>query len=139
MSADFSELTELARDFDSVPEKSGPYIRKAVEVSARKVKDASRSKVQSRKYFRQAASAIDYELVGTQGAGVTVLDAEVGYNKSIDAGKLGNLIEFGAPGASNRLAPGSELQRSLVENQDDFVNGLEKALNDGLRATILGG
>lgn len=134
---DFSELNLLAADLDSVPEKSGPFIRAAVEVSARNVKDDAGGRVSGRKHFKQAASAIDYELKGFQGFGSTVLQAEVGYNKDRPAGRLGNLVEFGAPGSANHLAPGGELQAALHGNEDDFVRGLERAVDDGLKASGL--
>jgi len=133
---DFTELNELGDDILKAA-GIGQKVRKAVEVTARKVKDSTREKVRGRRHFRQAASAIDYELIGFQGFGATVLDAEIGYNKDYAAGKLGNLIEYGAPGASNQLAPGSELQRSLTENEDDLEQGIIRAVHDTWDASRL--
>jgi len=154
MDADFSELIALSMDLDNVPRNAGPKIRQAVEISARNVKDAAQAKVRGRTILGHAAQSIDYELKGFQGFGATVLDAEIGYNKGKPAGALGNLIEFGAPGArahmlvrgrrgwrnvpvpgspSRPLAPGTELQRALAETEDDFVNGLDIAIEDSLR------
>lgn len=136
MDADFSELYELVESLESAPKNFGPYARKAVEVTARKVKDSTVSKVKGRKQLGHAAYAIDYELQGFSGPS-SGIDAEIGYNKGFSAGRLGNLIEFGAPGSLNRLSPGSELQRSLAENQEDFVRGLAIALDDSLKASRL--
>lgn len=137
MDADFSDLNILAQDLENVPSKAGPLIRKAVEVTANKVKSSARERVSGRKELDHAATAIDYELKGFQGFGATVLDAEIGYNKGKSAGKLGNLVEFGAPNAGNQLAPGGELQAALGQNEADFESGLAKAIDDALRASGL--
>lgn len=126
---DFSELEVLAVDLGEVAAKSGKPFRQAVEVSARKVKDTARGKVSGRKHFKQAAAALDYEMQGFQGFGSTVVQAEVGYDKDRPTGKLGNLVEFGAPRSGNDLQPGGELQDALHENQDDFQKGIEMALD----------
>lgn len=133
MDVDVSELDRLAADLGSVGDNSGPFVRKAVEVAARNVKNDARDAVRGRKHFKGGASAIDYELKGFQGFGATVLDAEIGYDKGKPGGKLGNLIEFGAPRSNNSLPPGSELQTALKKNQGDFESGLEKAVDDALR------
>ena len=93
MDVDVSELDRLAADLGSVGDNSGPFIRKAVEVTAMKVKNNARDAVRGRKYFKGGASAINYELKGLQGFGATVLDAEIGYDNDKARGKLGNLIE----------------------------------------------
>lgn len=151
---DFSELNVLAADLGEVAAKSGKPFRQAVEVSARKVKDAARGKVGGRKHFKQAASAIDYEMKGFQGFGATVIQAEVGYNKDRPTGRLGNLVEFGAPnapammnvkrggkwvtvpvpgGGKRPLPPGGELQDALHETEDDFQKGIEMALDAAMK------
>lgn len=152
MADDFSELIALAMDLGEVADNAGPAIRGAVEATAHDVKDDARGKVQGRALLGQAAAAIDYELKGFQGFGATVLDAEVGYDKGKPGGPLGNLIEYGAPrarphmlvtgkngktkvipvkGAAPRpLAPGGELQQALAENEDNFVERLDGAIDD---------
>ena len=137
MNVDFSELDRLAADLGKASSGAGPFIRKAVEVTARNVKDDARKLVRSRRHFRQAANAIDYELTGSQMFGSTVLDAEIGYNKGTASGRLGNLIEFGAPRSNNSLPPGGELHKALALNRQDFVDGLSEALDDGLKASGL--
>lgn len=135
MTFDFSELTKLAADLGHVPDTAGPFIRSAVEVTSRKVKDESRKKVRGRKHFKGAARGIDYEIQTVFGQ---VIQSEIGYDKETDAGKLGNLVEFGAPGAPNALTPGNELQTSLEENEADFVEGLQRAGADALQAALDG-
>ena len=127
---DMSEVNQLAADLGEVPNTAGRFMRSAVEVSARNVKDEAARSVSGRKGLGHAARAIDYELKTLQAFGVSLVDAEIGYNRSRGAGKLGNLIEFGAPGSYNNLAPTSDLQKALDATQADFESGLSKALED---------
>lgn len=126
-SFDFSELEKLAADLGEVASTAGPFINSAVQFTSNEVVKASRKKVRRRKHFGQAAPAIDYEITTVFGQ---VIQSDIGYNKDLDPGKLGWLIEYGAPDSPNALTPGNELQRSLHENEDDFVKGLSIALMD---------
>lgn len=130
---DFSELTGLAADLGEVQASAERTIRSAIEYTSVEIKKSAARKVGKRKHFKQAAQAIDYELKSFQGFGVSVLQSEIGFDKDKPAGALGNLTEFGAPGADNALAPGSELVTSLHEQEGDFVKGLNKALEDAER------
>lgn len=152
MSADFSELIALQHDLGEVPKTTMRYVRKAVEVSARNVKDTAKGKVRTRPHFAKAAAAISYDIKGFSGFGASVIDAEIGYEKT-GAGSLGNLIEFGAPRAISHflarrggqvipvpvpgkprrpLPPGMELQHALAETEDDFTEGIDQAIDDAL-------
>lgn len=147
MGADFSELMQLAADLEAGPDILSQYVRKAVQVTSIKVKKDSQESVRGRKGLSHAASAISYE-TSESPAGVS---AEIGYDKGKKAGALGNLIEFGAPnakkhmvvngknfpvppgGISQPLAPSHDLGNALLNNEDDFVHGLGKAVADSLR------
>jgi len=137
MSFDFSDLEKLAADISKVPDNAGPLIRKAVEVTARNVKDTAAQSVKGgASSWKALPDAIDYDLNG-QGSNQfsSQLNAEIGYNKAKAAGKLGNLREFGAPG--KRLVPHNDLATALAQNQDDFTNGLSKAIADAEKAAGL--
>ncbi|WP_416444718.1 hypothetical protein AB3K78_15475 [Leucobacter sp. HNU] len=162
---DFSELMKLAADLEKVPENSGKWLRKAVEVSARNVKDTAIEKVRSRTYFSGAARAIDYEVQAggsnvrsLLGGGSNELTAEIGYNKDRPGSAFGHMAEFGAPRARafktvmrggelvdvpvkgkppRPLPPGGELQAALHENEGDFVAGIEAAIDDALKESGL--
>lgn len=126
----FDDLYRLAADLDAVPAETVPNLKKALGVTSGKVKKAAQAKVRGRKHFKQAAAGIDYEVKSS----LTGIEAEVGYDKDRnEPAKLGNLVEFGAPGSKNALTPGNELQRSLKENEADFLTGIEKAAGDALR------
>lgn len=134
---DFTELLELADDLEAVAVGIAKLVPKAVEVSARNIKDHARAAVRVRRHFAQAANAIDYEMLGFQGFGSTAVDAEIGYNKQRRAGGLGNLIEYGAPNAGNQLAPGGELQAALGAEEDDFLIHVEAAVAQAMNEYFL--
>ena len=136
MDVDFSDLDKLAADLTDAPDTLPKHLRKALEVTAKRVKDDARKSVGARKYFKGGASAIDYELTGFSGV-VSGMDAEIGYNKGRRAGRLGNLIEFGAPRSNNSLPPGGELQKALAGNREDFERGILAAVDDALREVNL--
>lgn len=127
MSFDFSELDKLAADLGEVAPTAGPLINSAVQYTSKETVKSAQKKVGRRKHFKQAAQAIDYEVKVVFGQ---LIQSEIGYDKDKTAGPLGNLIEFGAEDSTNSLAPGNELQRALHENEEDFVKGLEKAIED---------
>ena len=139
ISFDFSELDRLAGDLESVPKNIGPFLMSAIKFTSVNIKRASRRKVQARhKRFRAAVLAIDFEVKKFSGFGVDIIQSEIGYDKDLvigggewkTPGDLGNLLEFGAPGAPNAMTPGNELSRSLHENEADFIKGVERAEED---------
>lgn len=136
MNAEFSELMQLSEDLESAPKTLPKYLRKALDVTSIKVKKDAQATVKGRKGLGHAAGAIDYELKGSSGS-VSEMSSEVGYNKGKPAGALGNLIEFGAPNSGNHLAPSHDLGNALLNNEDDFVHGLERAVDDALNASGL--
>lgn len=133
ISFDFSELTRLAADLESVPKNIGGFLESAIKFTSVNVKRAASRKVGRRRHFKQAAQAIDFEVKHFSGFGVNIIQSEVGFDKDKPAGELGNLIEFGAPGSPNALTPGNELQTSLHENEADFMRGVDKAIDDAHR------
>ena len=130
---DLSELTQLAADLGDVPDIAGPLINSAIQGTSFKIKEDARRTVGRRKHFKGGAAGIDYEVNTLQAFGVSVIKSDIGYNKDTDAGKLGNLIEFGAPGSKNALAPTSDLANALHANEADFQRGLNKALANAER------
>jgi hypothetical protein len=133
ISFDSSELDRLAADLESVPHSIDPFLVSALKFTSVNIKRATSRKVGRRKHFKQAAQAIDFEVKHFEGFGVHIIQSEVGYDKGKPAGELGNLVEYGAPGAANALAPGNELLSSLRENEADFVRGIERAEQDARR------
>lgn len=130
MADDFSELMSLAADLDKGGAALSGNVRKAIQVTSGKVKDSAKASVRGRKGLGHAASAITYD-TSESSSGV---ESEIGYDKGRGAGKLGNLIEFGAPNSGNHLAPSHDLGNALLNNEADFVHGLERAVDDALKS-----
>lgn len=133
MTADFSELMQLAADLEQGGEAISGNVRKAIQVTSHKIKEDAKASVRGRKGLGHAAHAITYDTKESSSG----VEAEIGYDKSRGAGKLGNLIEFGAPNSGNQLSPSHDLGNALFKNEEDFVNGLEKAVDDALNASGL--
>lgn len=128
MDADCSELMQLAADLEHGGEAISGNVRKAVQVTSIKIKEDAKASVKGRKNIGHAAHAITYDTTESRSG----VEAEIGYDKGRGAGKLGNLIEFGAPNSGNQLAPSHDLGNALLNNEDDFVRGVEKAVADAL-------
>ena len=130
---DFSELTRLAADIDEAADNVMPLIETALGVTSLRIKRGAARKVSRRRHFRQAAGAIDYDVRHFAGFGGASAESEIGFDKDREAGALGNLTEFGAPGSPNALTPGNELASTLHDEEPDFVRGVERAVDDALR------
>lgn len=146
MADDFSELMNLATDLEAAPAALPKHLRKALEVTSVKVKKDAQETVRQRKGLGHAANAIDYDLKGASGD-ASSMSSEVGYTKGKNAGKLGNLVEFGAPNAKAHmlrrgrnvpvpggprrpLSPSHDLGNALLNNEGDFVAGVAQAVDD---------
>ena len=129
MSDDMSELYQLAADLESGGKAVSRNARKAVQVTSHKVKTAAQQSVRGRKGLGHAASAISYDTTES-GDGV---ESEIGYDKDRPVGRLGNLIEYGAPNSGNQLSPSHDLGNALIANEQDFVDGIAKAADDALK------
>lgn len=126
MSVDWREFAELAQDLEDVPKKAGKNIRKAVEVTARKVKNHWRDGAKGMAHAPGFPFSVSYDLQGFSGFGVSLISAEIGPDKSGPQGALGNLIEFG----SRNNAPQGIGQAALHANEADFEHGLSIAVAD---------
>lgn len=150
MGVDFSELMQLAADIGDAPDNLPKHLRSAIESTSMKVKKDAQASVKGRRGLGHAASAIDYELSGFSGS-TSGMSSEIGYDKGKKAGKLGNLIEFGAPNAKKHmvvngknfpvppgdvrhpLAPSHDLGNALMGNEDDLVKGVTAAVDDAMK------
>lgn len=131
VTVDFSEVNQLAAQLGSVPANAGRYVRSAVEVSARNVKDSWRDDAKGQLGTPGFPASIDYEVQTAYLFGQSVIQAEIGPNKSRGGqAKLGNLIEYGGAssgGLSSKIGTGAA---ALERTQEDFVRGLSNALAD---------
>lgn len=126
MADDFHEIFELADDISDAPARTRPFARKAVEVTARHVKDGWQAGAR-RTGLGGYAAAVDYDVkMGTS----STIEAEIGPNLGKKQGALG-LVED-APGGV-RSAPQHAGRDALDANLEDFYEGLEKAVADGTK------
>ena len=134
MDFDFSDLTKLAADLGEVPKTAGPFINSAIQRTSGNIKKAAQKTAgRGNKRWKSLPSAIDYELTVEAGIGGSSITSEVGYNKDLDPGKLGNVREYGTP----RVPPHNDLLNALHENEKDFEHGLSEALKDAEKAAGL--
>lgn len=133
MDVDFSELDRLAADLGEVAHKSARPIEKAVAVTARKIKEDWASEARGMAHAPAFPHSISYDINKFGGFGASVISAEIGPDKGKPQGALGNLIEFG----SRNNAPQGLGHGALQRNEEDFVNGLEKATDDMLKESGL--
>lgn len=134
MADDFSELGTLVMQLESADDVTLPFIEKAIEVSARNLKDEWRSKAAiSRWYPKTYAAAIDYDMKGYVGFGGNVY-AEVGPRLHSTPGASAGFLEEGGGGVDG---PAHHAGRDALESvTPDFHRGLEIALEDGLSAAL---
>ena len=123
---DASDFAKLAADLGEVHKNVGPFVRKAVEVSARRVRDDWRKNAQGMPHAPAFPYSISYDIKGGNAIRGSQIDAEVGPDKGRPQGALGNLIEYGS---KKNPAQGLGLG-ALQHNQEDFVHGLELAEED---------
>ena len=127
--SDFSELNKLARDLGEVPSSSGPLLRKAVQVTAGKIKTSWRDKLKGSATLPGLPGAVNYDIESDGKS----LNAEIGFDKSKPQGALGNISEYGTP----KVAPRGFGHAALQENADDFEKGIEIAIDQALKGAGL--
>lgn len=136
---DFSELTALAADLGKVSGNISKPLRNAIKRTSGLVKKDAQDSVGGSAHWGQLARTINYDTTESKSG----IESEIGYDKSRGgSGKLGNLREFGAPGAmyggkAVPLAPRSDLANALHKNEDDFTKGVNAAIDDALKASNL--
>jgi hypothetical protein len=126
---DFSELDELVADFGKHLTATPQNVAKAVEVTARHVKDDWREPLSGSESLPGGAATVTYELKGAASliAGRSAISAEIG-PESRGQGPLVGMLEFGTPNTGPR---GYGLE-ALRKNADDFERGIGKAVEDGI-------
>ena len=128
MADDFSELYELAADLSQAPAKAAPLIRKAVEVTARYIRDDWRQGAEvgaGEGFSASYAGSMFYDMKFEGDA----IGAEIGPELGRPGGSAGFLEE--SPG-DVRVAPQHAGRSAVRANEDDFVRGLEIAIFDAI-------
>lgn len=122
---DFSDFDKLAADLEGAADAI-PNVKKAVQVTSFKVKNAWRDKLRGSASLPALPFAVSYDVKADAGS----VEGEIGFDKGKPQGPLGNISEFG----SINNAPRGFGLASLEENQVDFIKGIEQAIDDTLKA-----
>lgn len=126
---DFSELDYLSADIAKAASGVNERLQTALGVSAGKIKDAWRDKLEGSETLPALPYAVTYDVDETNLFGVDVIRAEIGFDKTRVQGPLGTISEFGTPSTP----PRGFGHAALEENQADFERGVEIALDQALR------
>lgn len=127
MDADFSELNALAADLRRVPRTSNRLVKKAIEVTARNIKDDWRQSAE-RTGLEWYALDIDYDITVKSEA----IEAEIGPTIG-DSGSFG-FVDEGGPSVLSR--PQHAARDAVRANEDDFVRGLEIAVFESVAEEV---
>lgn len=120
---DFSELNQFAANLGQVSTKARRNVHRAVEVTARHVKD-DWSEAANRTGLGGYARDIDYDI----DAGPNSVEAEVGPTPG-DSGSFGFVED--APGGV-KSAPQHAGKDAAAANEQDFIRGLLLAISEPL-------
>lgn len=126
---DFSELDKLTADLGQVPAKARANIRKALEVTARHVKDDWQAPLKQSERIPRGAYTVSYD-VTSENSRTADITAEIGPTVrgkgSHWVGGLVGVLEYGTP----TTPPTGYGHEALRKNQADFEKGLGIAAGD---------
>lgn len=115
-----SQVDALADAIEAVPRESLPKFRKVVERGAVNVKTGMRADASGHPTFRYFPRSISYDV--TDGG----LGAEIGPDKDLVQGALGNIVYFG----TSKNAPVLDINGPLNKEQPRFVDALADVAED---------
>lgn len=120
---DLSELRTLQESLEGVPSRVAPKVRKAVEVTARHIKDDARniSRAQVGRHGRLYPYTMEYDLKDQEDS----VTADIGPRPG-GQGDLAPIFETGNPYSGHKQS----LEPVLLANRDDFYRGLLKAISE---------
>lgn len=132
MGDDFSEVLSLAADLTRVPDAANRNVRKAIEVTARHVRDDWRQGAEVSRgdgYTDRYASSIFYDVE----IGAGEIAAEIGPELGRPGGSAGFLEDAGG---GVQAAPQHAGRNALEANEADFERGLEIAVFEALAEEV---
>jgi hypothetical protein len=129
VSDDFSELMRLANDLSGVPAEANKRIKKAIEFTARGIKDDWKQGAEISGGFPASYPAsISYEMQYTGGS----IDAEIGPVLGFTPGSSAGFLDEPLSSAGVD-GPVHHAGRNATEaNEPDFYEGLEIAITDAV-------
>lgn len=124
--ADFSELNQLAADLTAAGTKVRPFVRKALQVTAHKIRDDWRANAPidaPQGFVKSYPVSITYDTRESAGS----IEAEIGPELDRPGGTAGFLEE-----GTVQRPPQHAGRDALEANEQDFIDGLEIAVMDAL-------
>lgn len=124
MSADTSDLDNLANDFTKIPALMVPKMRGIVAKSALNTKNLMRKDAKGSRHFKQLAPTISYDIKVHEFAGDAVIEAEIGPAGG-GAASLAGIAYFGTskPGGGTIRNP----EDAMLEEAPNFYEYAFKA------------
>jgi hypothetical protein len=129
---DFTEFNALTAKLGTVPSAARSNLRKAIEVTARHIKDDWREKLSGASGLPGLSASISYD-VKSDSSSRSAIEAEIGVDKGRFQGPLGNISEYGTP----KTAPRGYGAAALAENVADLERGIDIALQQAEKAAGL--
>lgn len=120
MSWDVSQVDQLAADLGKGSGKMVGQTRAAIEAAALVVKNSARRRASGLKHAPSYPRSITFDVHG--------LSAEIGPDKSLPQGALGNILEYG----TSKNGPIPHLGPALTEAGPGYVAALTKIAGDGI-------
>lgn len=121
----FEELRKLSADLTAAPVEARPFLRKAFQVTAHKIRDDWR-KGADRTGLSAYAASVGYDTEER----ASEMRAEIGPTPGRRQWMFG-FVEDANGGV--RSAPQHAGRDAMKANEDDFVEGIDRAIADGLR------
>lgn len=127
---DFSDVLKLTADFGAADNRLIPFVRKAVERTARNVKDDWADNIRKANHHgstRRYSYSVDYDLMLDADGSI---GAEIGPNRDKKGGRHGFLEEANGDVTA---PPQHSGRKAAAKNVADFEAGLLQAGEDALR------
>lgn len=121
---DFGDIAKLSADLGKVSDEVVENVVKAVAVTSNRTKKSWQQRLAGSSTLPGLPSAVTYTVTRR----AAEVEGEVGFEKR-GQGALGNISEYGSP----TVAPRGFGLASLEENTEDFVRGIERAVDDALK------
>jgi hypothetical protein len=115
-----SQVDKLADDLEAVAAKAAPAVKKVVEKGAVNIKTGMRQDATGHPKYKYFPRSISYDI--TDGG----MGAEIGPDKDLIMGDLGNLLYFG----SSNNAPVLDINAPLHKEEPRFADALADAAED---------
>lgn len=133
---DHSEIGRLTADLGELTNTHLPReARRAVTVTARRVKDGWNGRLYTEGHASRTGRAVTYDLSDFEGFGATVIEAEIGPPTGI--GRQAGVVRLLENGSVHN-APHGYGTAALHEQEGDFEHGLDVAARNAERAAGLG-